>query len=201
MKKLKALVVVIITIFTLASVMYLIYHAEKIDRYTLAVNDGRTCFVVYSSSGGTINGEETIDNVLSYVESFASQVGYDSINLGIKKGIDEETLRKEIMDSMKQDKKYILLDINATGIVINKNTIIIRVSSKTNDKYSENLEFANSIKETVTDKTLKANIIPDKNKAYNQDLGYRALYLDISNKNTLSETKEIISNVLGTLVK
>lgn len=201
MKKLKVSTIIIITAFTFMAILYLIYQAERMQEYTIARNDGRTCFVVYSSMGGTLKDGKTIEDVLNFAQDFASSAGFDSLNLGVKNTTSDEEMRKEIIDNLKQNKRYIILDINATGVIINKNTVLLKLSNKNLEKYNENLEYANTIKKSAEGKSIKVNILAENKFTYNQDLGFRALYLDISDKGTLNDAQQLVSNLLESLVK
>jgi hypothetical protein len=201
MKKLKVSTIIIITAFTFMAILYLIYQAERMQEYTIARNDGRTCFVVYSSMGGDLKDGKTVKEVLDYAETFAVSAGYDSINLGVNKTATDEEMRKKIIDNLKQNKRYIILDINATGIIINKDTVLLKLSSKNPERYKDNLEYANKIKKNVAEKSIKVNILSEKKFTYNQDLGYRAFYLDMSNKITLNEAQQTLSSMLESLVE
>jgi hypothetical protein len=201
MKKIKIVTIVAIVIFTVGAIAYLIFHAEKMEKYTLSKNDGGICFVVYSSSGGSFKDGVIINEILKYTSNFAISAGCNAINLGVKSSLSPEKLREELLNNMKQGKKYILLDINLSKLVVNKNTALLRLGNKNNPKFQENFGYADAIKSNIKDKSTKINIIIDHKDNHNQDMGYRAIRLEIADKNTYEDAKAVLSKIIEAMVK
>lgn len=199
-KKIKMFVVGVIVLFTILSIAYLAYISKQMEKYAVSRNDGRTCYIIYSSSGGKFNGSGSVEPVLEHLKEGVSKGGYDSINLGVKNNIDSNELTKQLLKHMGFNKKYILIDINTTEFVASKKTILIKVSNNAS-KYKDNLDYSNKMKEALAMAGVKANIITEGKQVLNQDLGYRSIRIEISSKMGIEEAKKLIENFVAGLVK
>lgn len=200
MKKIKIFIVGVIVFFTMLSIAYLAYISKQMEKYAVSRNDGRTCFVIYSSSGGRFNGSGSLEPVLEHLKDASSRGGYDSINLGVKNNIESKELTKQLLKHMGFNKKYILIDVNTTELVTSKKTILIKISNNAS-KYKDNLDYSNKIKEALAMEDIKTNIITDGKQVLNQDLGYRSIRIEISSKMGIEEGKKLIENIVEGLVK
>lgn len=200
MEKIKLFIVGLIVFFTMLSIAYLTYLSKQIEKYAVSRNDGRTCVIIYSSSGGKLDNSNAIEPVLEHLKEAVEKAGYDSLNLGIKNNIDPNELTRQLLKYMGFNKKYILLDINTTQLVSSKKTMLIKVSN-IGSKYNENLEYANKIKDNLLSKDIKINIVTDGKQSLNQDLGYRAIRVEIGSKMSMDEGKKLVENLLEGLGK
>lgn len=200
MRKIKMFIVGIILFFTMLSIAYLAYIAQQLDKYAVSRNDGRKCIVLYSSSGGRLKNSQAIDGVLEGLNEKLILEGTDSINLGIKNNIDSNELTKQLLKQMGGNKKYILVDINTTDLLYNKRTALVKLNSNSL-KYKENLSYANVIKNEAEPKGIKLNIIGDSKSNLDQDMGYRAIRIEISTQNTIEDAKKLMDDLLYGLGK
>lgn len=200
MKTLKGFVLFIIALCTALSILYLIFQAEKLEEYTGAVGSSDKYYIIFSSSGGKLKGGESVSDILSFAEDFLKQSGKAAAAV---KETQNDKLKRKIMDLMKRDRTYILIDINPTKLIQNENTILIRIGKSENAKYESNLEYASRLKETLSNKykILKVNTLTDSKSTYNQELGHNALRLEISESLTYENAKTLTSYILKTLTE
>lgn len=197
LRRFRIFVIGTIAVCTFLSLLYLVYIAKLVEKYTIAGTGGDLCFIMYSSSGGMIKGDKTIYDVIKNTADKINDSGYDSV---IIEPEEPEELSKEVIKSMKKNKKYILLDISSGNAVINKNTLLIRLQNKDTVRYKENLESAEAVKKYLNDKDIKVNIITDTKSSVNQNIGCCSLKLEISKNNTFDEAKNIILNAVYSLM-
>ncbi|TDT50546.1 hypothetical protein [Fonticella tunisiensis] len=198
MRRAKIIAIVIIVFATFVSILYLIYEAKELERYTISPNDRDFYFILYSTSGGTLRDNSSVKGILLSCEKSLKSMGYDVLNLGIRGNADA---REEIIKSVKGSKKYVLLDINATAAVLNKNTLLIKIGSRDETRYMENLEHGNKIKNTLKNIGIGVNILSDAKNGYNDDLSSISLRFEISKRNNAREGAELISKALGAMIR
>lgn len=200
MKKLKITFILFIFIFATLSILYLIYQAEKIERSTMAPLGDRIGFIIYSTNQN-IDDKDKIVKLLKYTNDTLEEAGYERIMINNGKPCSSDEARKNIEKGLNRGQKYILLDINMSNLVINKNTILFRVDENNGQKYMDNIDYVNHMKNSLESKDFKVNVVEEYKSNNNQDLGYRALKIDISSKNTLEEGEELISKIIEVIIK
>ncbi|EYE89858.1 hypothetical protein Q428_00165 [Fervidicella metallireducens AeB] len=200
MKKLKVTFVLFIFIFATLSILYLIFQAEKIERTTIAPLTDRIGFIIYSTNKN-IEDKDKIVKLLKYANATLQEAGYEGVMINNGKPCSPDEARKNIEKKIKGGLKYILLDVNMSNLVVNKDTVLLRVDKNNGQKYIDNIDFVETIKNSLEGKGFKVNVIEDYKFNNNQDLGYRALKIDISSNNTLDEGKEAISKIIEVIIK
>lgn len=200
MKTLKGFILFIIALCTALAILYLIFQAKKLEQYTGAIDYSDKCYILYSSDGGELKDAENISNILSFAADFLKQSGTDAAAIN---ETQKEKIKSKIMDLMKKDKKYILIDINPTKLILSENTVLIRLGKKENPKYESNLEYALKLKEAISNKykNLKVNTLTDSKYSYNQDMGHTAIRLEISESLTCENAKTLTSYILEILTQ
>lgn len=200
MKTIKGVILFIIALCTALSILYLIFQARKLESYTGAIEAADKCYILFSSDGGKLKNGENISSILSFAADFLKQSGADAVAIN---ETQNNKIKKEILDLMKKDQKYILIDINPTKLILNENTILIRLGKKDNTKHESNMEKALILKEAILGnyKDLKVNILTDSKNNYNQDLGHTALRLDIAESLSYENAKILTSYILETLAQ
>lgn len=201
LKRIKVYIIAVIAIFTLLALLYLVYMAEELDEYTISSNDGRKCFVLYSSSGGNFEGGGSTKDILKFCSETLKSAGYNSVIIEDTYEKGSGLLRENIIKKLSKSKKYVLLDINSGLLVVSRNTALIRLGNRNNVKFRDNLELAGSIKGQADEKRVKVRIYTDTKDNYNQDLGYRAIGIELSNKATLTEARNVLSEILKGVIK
>lgn len=200
MKTFKGFILFIIALCTALSILYLIFLTKNLEKYTGAMDYSGNYYILYSSEGGSLKSGENISNILSYGADFLKQSG---VNTKTITETESNKIKSKILNTMKKDRKYILIDINTTKLIQNENTILIRLGKKDNTKYESNLETASKLKGIIAGKykNLKVNTITDSKNNYNQDLGHIAIRIDISESLTLENAKKLTSYLLESLAQ
>ncbi|MDF2674890.1 MAG: hypothetical protein K0R09_3158 [Clostridiales bacterium] len=200
MKPIKAFTLFIIALCTALAILYLIFQTKKLERYTGIIDYEDKCYILFSTDGGKLSNGKSIQEILSFSADFLKQSGIDAVMVEETKN---NKIKSKILDLMKRDRKYIMIDINPTNLITNENTILIRLGKKDNAKYETNLEYASKLKETITSKysTIKVNLLSDSKNNYNQDLGNTAIRLDIPQTLSYESAKILMSYILETLTQ
>lgn len=201
MKKIRAGIVGIILMITFLAIIYLIFQAQIIEKYAMSRNDGGKVFIIYSSNGGELKGSEDISEVLHYTKESIEEAGYGAVNIGIKDGCSESEIINDICDVMSKNKQYILIDINATRLVVNNNTIVIMPGNKENKKFEDNTSLANDIKNSLTSEKIKVRIYNGLINTDLFDMGNKSIRIDMANGNTVDEAIKIMEKVVIVLIK
>lgn len=200
MKTIKGFILFIIALCTALAILYLIFQTKKLEKYTGVIDYADKCYILFSTDGGEIKDGKSITDVLGFSGDFLKQSGMEAI---VVNETQNNKIKNKIVDSMKKDRKYILVDINSTKLISNENTILIRLGKKDNTKYESNMEYASKLKEALSQKqnTIKVNIIGDSKNNYHQDLGHMAIRLDISQNISYENAKILMSYILETLTQ
>jgi hypothetical protein len=167
-------------------------QAKRLERYTISQDSSAREFIIYSSLGG-----EDINKILSFTEGTMEKAGYDG---EVMKYISHDSFRERVQREMDKPKQYILLDINISKLVINRDTIVIRIGTKDNPKLQENLEYGNMIRDALKDRGIKVNILKDSTGNYNQDLGYRSIQITISSNHDYQSASLLIGELAKVLI-
>lgn len=186
----KIIALVAIALGTLLSIVYLIYQAKELEKYTSAPMDGSTAFIIYSSDGGGLKDGTSCQRLLEECKNSLETFGYETIYLEGRG--DEVALRERIQKDMKGGKRYILLDVNAAQTPGARNMLLVKVSSRYKDRYKENAGYAAKIKEGLKSSRIRVSIIAESRGGLNQDLGYGALRFEFSRQNSLKEALDIV---------
>jgi hypothetical protein len=194
LKKLKIIILAIVIISTLLSILYLSYIAEQMERYTISRSDGEKCFVLFTSTSGSLSDGKNISSLLTDTQKALNDSGYDAVIIGNKEDVEEK-----LKANIKNNKKYIFMDINTTKLLTSKNSVILRVGNNYNSKYDENFEYAKSIKENAAG--LKTTIISDSKNNYYQELAYKAVRIEISGQSNYEEAENCITIILKTVIQ
>jgi hypothetical protein len=200
LKKFRLFVITSVAIGTLLSIFYLIYVAKQMEMYTLSRNDGNPSFILYSSGGGSFKNMKDEQNILKHTEKILESSGYDALALSIP-GYNENIARDSIIKNMKKNKKYIILDISPTKLLVSNKAFIVRIGNKDNPKYDENMEYGRFIKENINDKELKVNLLTDLRSNYNQDIGYKSIRIEIAESLSESYAQAVLSKIAAVLIK
>ncbi len=75
MKTLKGFVLLIIALCTALSILYLIFQAEKLEKYTGAVDSSDKYYIIFSSEGGKLKSGESISNIIDFAADYLKQSG------------------------------------------------------------------------------------------------------------------------------
>jgi len=193
LKGFKGFIVVLIIIFTTAAILYLVYQAKRLERYTTVTMDEEIHFLIYSSKSAISQDGKNIGDLLKYIRNQSKDLGYGASIIEYK---NKEAFKREAERKMKGSSQYILMDVGLSSLVINKNTILIRAEFNSSDKSKENIKYANSIKKKLEDENIKVNVLPDSKNNWNGELGYRSLRIDISDKCTLDEAEKLLGALL-----
>lgn len=186
----KIIAIIAIALGTLLSIVYLIYQAEELEKYTSVPMDGSTVFIMYSSEGGGLKDGSSCQKLLNECKKSLESFGYETIC--IEGRGDEGNLRESILKAMKGGKRYILLDVNASQTVGVKNMLLVRLSSRDRERYKENTACAAKVKDGFKNSKVKVSIHAESRNGLNQDIGFGALRLELSGQNTLKEAQDII---------
>lgn len=200
MRTIKTFIIVLIGVCTALAIGYLVLQAKRLERYTAMVDYMEKYYIVFSSGGGTLKDSKNISDIRKFALDYIKQSGAGGVEI---KAVESNLIRKEIINSMKRERQYILADVNITKLLTSENSILIRVGKKDNDKYNDNMEYASKVKELIASvsKDIKVSIISDSKNNYNQDLGYRSIRIEISNKNTYENGKRLLALVFDALGK
>lgn len=200
MKTIKGFILFVIALCTALAILYLVFQAKNLERYTGAADYSDKCYILFSTQGGELKDKMNISKILDFSAEFLKQSNMDAI---IVDETQNSKVKNKIISKMKKNQEYILVDINPTKLITNENTILIRLGKKDNSKYESNMEYASKLKEAVTGKykNLRVNILTDSKNTYNQDLGHTAIRLDISQNLSYDNAKILLSYILGTLTQ
>lgn len=200
MKTLKGFILIVIALCTAMAILYLVFQAKKLERYTGVIDNGDKCYIVLSTEGGGIKNGKKISEILNFSVDFLKQSGMDA---ALVEETKNDKIKKEIVNLMKRDRKYILVDINPTKLISNEGTVLIRLGKKNNPNYENNLVYATKLKEIMSSKynNIKVNIIGDSKNSYNQDLGHNAVRIEISHNISYENAKILMSYVLETMAQ
>ncbi|CDF57204.1 hypothetical protein [Thermobrachium celere] len=192
MKYFKIFVITVILAVTFFSILYLTKIAKDIEEYTFSRGDSINLIVYTTSKEKLIDAD--IKNLLDYIEKSQESIGIKVKNLGAV--TDKKTLENKLNKTIKPLGRYIVIDLSLNDKIINKETILIRVEK--NEKYDENVGFANKIKTTLNKD--RVNILGES-KCYLQEFGDRALRVELSNKLTLKEAEKLIDKLMYAIYK
>jgi hypothetical protein len=199
LKTIKSFILFIIAVCTALAILYLIFQTKKLEKYTGVIDYADKCYILFSTDSGEIKDGKSITDVLGFSGDFLKQSGMEAI---VVEETQNNKVKNKILDSMKKDRKYILVDINSTKLISNENTILIRLGKKNNTKYEANMEYASKLKEALSQKhNIKVNIIGDSKNNYHQDLGHMAIRFDISQNISYENAKILMSYILETLAQ
>ena len=188
-KRIKIFILAVIAVCTLMSIVYLSLIARKMEQYTISRNDGERCFIVCSMKNGSLSDQKDLGKLVEYTAKSLKSAGYDAVTAG----------SSDIKDEMKKNKKYYMIDINSTKLLVNKNSAILRIGNNNNPKYNDNLEYAKYIKANVKD--IKVNVISDEDDNYNQDAACRSVRIEISDRMDYESASKCISILLKPIIQ
>lgn len=191
-KYFKIFVITVILAVTFFSILYLTKIAKDIEEYTFSRGDSINLIVYTTSKEKLIDAD--IKNLLDYIEKSQESIGIKVKNLGAI--TDKKTLENKLNKTIKPLGRYIVIDLSLNDKIINKETILIRVEK--NEKYDENVGFANKIKTTLNKD--RVNILGES-KCNLQEFGDRALRVELSNKLTLKEAEKLIDKLMYAIYK
>jgi hypothetical protein len=198
LKTMKGFILFIIALCTALAILYLVFQTRRLEKYTGVIDYSDKCYIIFSTDGGVLKDGRNINDVLSFTADYLKQSEMEAVVVNETKN---DKTKNKIVDLMKKDRKYILLDINPTKLISNESTILIRLGKKDNTKYESNMQYASKLKAAIISKynTIKVNIIGDSKNNYNQDLGHIAMRFDISENISYENTKTLMSYLLETL--
>lgn len=194
LKGFKGFIILLIIIFTTAGILYLVYQAKRLERYTSVSVDEETHFLIYSSKSAITQDGKDIGELLKYIRNELKDLGYGTSIIEYK---DKEDFISEAKAKINGDSKYILIDVGLSSLVINKNTVLIRTELNSSDKSKENIELANSIKNKLKNENIKVNVLQDSKNDWNGEIGSKSLRIEISDKCTLGEAEKLLSTIVN----
>lgn len=195
----KGIIIFIIALCTALAILYLIvFQVRDLEKYTSVTDCDDKCYILFSTEGGTLNDGTGITKILGFAADFLKQSEMDA---AIVDETQDSKIKGKVVNLMKKDREYILVDINPTKLITSESTILIRLGKKDNTKYESNMEYAAKLKEAISSKysNLKVNILSDSKNTYNQDLGHNAVRIDISKNLSYENAKVLISYILETM--
>ena len=132
---------------------YLIYISYQYDIYTFS-SKTKTINIIYSSDGTSFNDEADIYDAIYECESLLKDYGK---NVKVIKAKDKNRLDKKVNRAKSQVVTNIIIDINTTKLIQDKNTILLKIPKDD----VKSIDFAAKIKSNTSN--IKVNMIHDKN--------------------------------------
>lgn len=148
----KIIIFIVVGIFMIA-LSYLIYISYQYDIYTFS-SKTKTINIIYSSDGTSFNDGTDIYDAIYECEGLLKDYGK---NVKVIKVKDKNKLDKKVNRAKSQVVTNIIIDINTTKLIQDKNTILLKVPKDD----VKSIDFAAEIKSNTSN--IKVNMIQDKN--------------------------------------
>ena len=148
----KIIISIVVGIFMIV-LSYLIYISYQYDIYTFS-SKTKTINIIYSSDDTSFNDEADIYDAIYECESLLKDYGK---NVKVIKAKDKNKLDKKVNRAKSQVVTNIIIDINTTKLIQDKNTILLKIPKDD----VKSIDFAAKIKSNTSN--IKVNMIHDKN--------------------------------------
>lgn len=183
----KIIISIVVGIFMIA-LSYLIYISYQYDIYTFS-SKTKTINIIYSSEDTSFNDGADIYDAIYECESLLKDYGK---NVKVIKAKDKNKLDKKVNRAKSQVVTNIIIDINTTKLIQDKNTILLKIPKDD----VKSIDFAAKIKSNTSN--IKVNMIHDKNiipRASNE------IYLNIflSHNCSQREGEELLTKIFQSM--
>ena len=148
----KIIISIVVGIFMIA-LSYLIYISCQYDIYTFS-SKNKTINIIYSSEGTSFNDGADIYDTIYECESLLKDYGK---SVKVIKAKDKNKLDKKVNRAKSQVVTNIIININTTKLIQNKDTILLKVPKDD----VKSIDLAAKIKNNTSN--IKVNMIQDKN--------------------------------------
>lgn len=187
MSKVKIFVIMVVLFFSSVMLIYLLYFSRIYDKFTSAGHYGRQIIVFSSGEGKKADGENLPDRF-----SEMSEVLKNS-NSNIIFLRDSSKVH-EYIDKINDKNKVILIDINASKLVVNKNTVLFRTPSD----YADTFSFISEVRDNMKKESININTL---NLRKDENIyGAALLKIDVSDRYKIKDTESTLIKTLECII-
>lgn len=191
MRGLKFFVIAVVLLLSTLSIIYLMYKAKGIERYTISKDYIGKTYVLYSSKKIELKDGIEKEDILKFSREALKSLGYSVYTIEFK---NRDDFYKKVLKITDKNNQCTFIDICSSELFINKNTVLLRVFINDGD-YSEGMQYLKGIKNKIGTDNLKINIIADSKSAVINNFTYNNIGIEFSNKNNFEEVKKILLEV------